>query len=250
MTRANVLGYFFSYGIILQVLAVVHWLRRRPDTFWLWIILIGGGLGALVYFVAEGLPDLALLGPTFRIFPRRKRMKQLRTMILDNPAPGNYEELGDLLLEEKKWTEAKESFDKAITSRTLDPHPYYGRALAEMELGDFPAAVSDLEQVLKTDRGYDYHRAVGLYGHALGHTGRVQQAAAAFSEAIRMSTLSETQYNYALFLQAQGRSQEAREMAQLVLAKKATLPRYLKRRERPWFRKASALLREIPKPAA
>ena len=23
--------------------------RRRPDTFWLWIILIGGGLGALAY---------------------------------------------------------------------------------------------------------------------------------------------------------------------------------------------------------
>ena len=240
-------GYFLSYGIILQVFAVIHWLRRRPDTFWLWIILIGGGLGALVYLVAEGLPDLTLLGPTFRMFPRRKRIKQLRTMILDNPAPGNYEELGDLLLEENDATAAKQAFDKAITSRTQDPHPYYGRAQAEMALGEHAAAIADLEQVIRSEPEYDYHRAKALYAHALAQTGQAEKAEAAFIDATRLSTLSETQYNYALFLRSQRRSAEAREWAQRILAKKATLPGYLKRRERPWFRKASTLLRDLPK---
>ena len=44
----------------------------------------------------------------------------------------------------------------------------------------------------------------------------------------------------------QGKTPEARQWAQRVLAKKATMPRYLKRRERPWFRKASMLLRKLP----
>ena len=60
-----------------------------------------------------------------------------------------------------------------------------------------------------------------------------------------VSTLSETCLNYAAFLAAQGRKAEAREWAERVLARKATMPRYLQRRERPWFGKAKALLKGL-----
>jgi len=43
---------FYPWGVILQAAAILHFVRRRPDTYWLWIILVGGGLGALVYIVA------------------------------------------------------------------------------------------------------------------------------------------------------------------------------------------------------
>src|SRR5207237_4379642 len=144
--------------IILQVFAVIHWVRRRPDTFWLWIILIGGGLGALVYLVAEGLPDLYLVAPTFKALGRGNRIRQMRTVILDNPAPGNYEELADLLRDEGKFAEAREAYDHAITSRTTTAHPYYGRALCSLDLGDFPAAARDLERTLAIDSNHDYGR--------------------------------------------------------------------------------------------
>jgi hypothetical protein len=248
-THAPPMGFFFGYGIILQALAVIHWLRRRPETYWLWIILIGGGLGAGVYLVAEALPDIVLLGPSFKVFPRRKRIRELQTMILDNPAPGNYEELAELLREDGRSAEARAAYDKAITPRTTTAHVFYGRALAELDAGDFAAAVRDLEQVLKLDSGFDYGRASGLYALALARSGEAQRAAAAFEGATRLSTLSETQFNYAVFLHTQGRDAEARDWAQRVLAKKATLPRYLKRRERPWFSKAAALLKELPKTA-
>lgn len=243
------LGLFYPWGVVLQALAVIHWLRRRPDNYWLWIILIGGGLGAAVYLVAEALPDVALIGPSFRVFPRRKRIKQLHTIILDNPAPGNYEELADLLREDGRVAEARAAYDKAITPRTVTPHPFYGRALAELDMNDFAAAARDLEQVLKLDKEYDYGRASGLYALALARSGESERAAAAFADATRLSTLSETQFNYAVFLHSQKRDAEARDWAQRILAKKATLPRYLKRRERPWFRKAARLLKELPKTA-
>ena len=60
-----------------------------------------------------------------------------------------------------------------------------------------------------------------------------------------MSTLSETYLNYATFLASQNRNDEARQWAQRILAKKPTMPRYLQRRERPWFRKATALLKRL-----
>ena len=67
-----------------------------------------------------------------------------------------------------------------------------------------------------------------------------------FKDATAISTLSETYYHYAAFLAAQQRTAEAREWAQRILAKKPTMPRYLRRRERPWFRKANALLKQLP----
>jgi len=38
---------------------------------------------------------------------------------------------------------------------------------------------------------------------------------------------------------------EARECAQKILDKKRTMPRYVQRRERPWFGKAKTFLKEL-----
>src|SRR5438270_11022119 len=134
--------FVLSWGILLQVLAVVHFIRRKPDTFWLWIIIIGGGFGAIVYLAVEALPDLGLLRQSFKVFPRRKRIRELESAILDNPSAGNYEELADLYSEEKKFARARQCYDKAISSRTDSPDPFYRRAIAEIEMGDFTAAVT------------------------------------------------------------------------------------------------------------
>src|SRR5919204_6090662 len=236
--------FFYPYGILLQITAIIHFIRRRPENYWLWIIILGGGLGALVYIFVEVIPDLGLLRGTFQGFPRRKRINELQALILDNPSAGNYEELADLYLQEKKYDVARQCYDKAISSRTDHADPFYRRALCALELGDFAAAVPDLERVMGFDPKYDYHRARGLLAHAYARTGETDKAQKIFSEVVQISTLSETQYNYACFLAEQGKAAEAREWVQRILNKKATLPGYLKRKERPWFRKAAALLRQ------
>jgi hypothetical protein len=239
-------SFLFPWNVILQGIAIVHFIRRRPDTYWLWIILIGGGLGAVVYIFVEVLPDFGLLRSSFKVFPRRRRIRELEAVILDNPAAGNLEELADLYLEEGKYARAREFYDRAISSRTDSPDPFYRRGLAEIELADFPAAVSDLERVLQKEPKYDFHRAAGLLAHAYAKTGQVEKADSLFRKTVQTSTLSETYLNYANFLASQGRTAEAREWTQRILAKKPTLPGYLKRRERPWFRRASSLLKQLP----
>jgi hypothetical protein len=234
----------FQYGIILQALAIVHFARRRPDTFWLFVIIIGGGLGALVYILVEVLPDAGLLRSSFQVFPRRRHIKQLQAAIVDNPSIGNYEELGDLYLEDGKYSQARECYDKVIAARADSSDAYYRRALAALEMNDYSAAVADLEIVVARDPKYDYQRAAGLLAHALGKTGHPDRALALFADVTQLSTLSETQCNYAALLAEQGRTAEAREWADKILRKKPTMPNYLRRRERPWFRKAKALLKK------
>ena len=59
-----------------------------------------GWIGALVYIVAEVIPDAGLLRGSFQAFPRRRRIHELERAILDNPSAGNYEELGLLYLDD------------------------------------------------------------------------------------------------------------------------------------------------------
>jgi len=226
----------------LQAIAIVHFIRRRPDTYWIFVILFLGWVGALVYIVAEVIPDAGLLRTSFQMFPRRRRIHELERAILDNPSAGNYEELGLLYLDNGDYSRARASYDKAIASRTDSVDAFYRRGVAEVELGDFAAAVPDLERAVTADANYDFHRSKGLLAHAYAQTGQAEKADALFQQATKISTSSETYYNYAVFLQAQGRTEEARQWAQKILDQRRTMPGYQRRRERPWFRRAYALL--------
>ena len=237
---------FSWWGILLQGFAIIHFIRRRPDAFWLWVILIGGWLGALVYIAVEAIPDAGLLRDTFKAFPRRSRIRELEAAVLDNPSAGNYEELADLYLDEKKYKRARQCYDKAISSRTDSPDPFYRRGVAATMMEDYAAALPDLERVVSQDSQYDFHRAAALLAHVYANTGQPDKAAALFEQVTRISTASEGYYNYAKFLASQGRNKEAREWAQRLIDKKRSMPGYLRRRERPWFRKANSLLRGLP----
>jgi len=237
---------FYPWGFILQALAIIHFIRRRPDGYWLFIILIGGALGALVYFVAEVVPDLGLLRAPFQRAGRRRRLAELDAIVKENAAIGNVEELADVCLEEGQFARARELYDKVLASPQMaSVDPYYRRALASLGLGDATAAAADLERVVAEEPKYGFHRAAGLLAQAYALAGRADLAEAKFKAAVAASTLSETYYNYATFLAAQQRTAEAREWAERILAKKATMPRFARRQERPWFQKAKALLKKL-----
>src|SRR5262245_5142679 len=247
-------GLFYPWGIILQVLALVHFVKRRPETYWLYIILIGGPIGAGAYLLVEVLPDTRLLPGVFQGFGRRSRIQKLETEMLDNPSAGNYEELGELSLEEKKYEKAREAFTKAIEaygtrkasgSQSDTLHTYYGRAKSALGLGDYAGAIPDLEGVDCGDLKFYYYRSAGLLGDAYARTGSLEKAAEWFVPATQYSTTPETLYNYAWYLKAQGNKDEAREWLARLMAKKRTLPGYMQRVERPWFRKGKTLKKEL-----
>ena len=125
------LFFFFAswWGIILQAVAIVHFIRRRPDSYWLFIILFLGWLGALVYIVVEVIPDAQLLRGSFQAFPRRRRIRELERAILDNPSAGNYEELGLLYLDDGDYTRARGCYDRSISQRSDSIDPFYRRIL-------------------------------------------------------------------------------------------------------------------------
>ena len=46
------LGFFFHWwSFLLMAVAIVHFIRRRPDFYWIFIILFLGWIGAAIYIV-------------------------------------------------------------------------------------------------------------------------------------------------------------------------------------------------------
>ncbi len=236
---------FYPWGFIVQGLAIVHFIRRRPENYWFYVIFFLGPPGAAVYILAEALPDLGLLRGFFQGFGRRSRVKIVETLILDNPSPANYEELGELYKDLGEFAKGREAFTHAIDSRGASPYTFYSRAKCSLGLNDLESAIADLERVVAADRKFDYYRAGGLLADAYARTGQLERAGQLFAEVTQISTTPETLYNYASFLKTVSRRDESREWLKKLEAKKRTLPRYMQRRERPWFRKGKTLVKEL-----
>jgi hypothetical protein len=236
---------FYPWGLVVQIVAIVHFMRRRPEPYWFFIIIFGGLLGAAAYIVAEVLPDVTLLRDVFQGFGRKSRAKTLETQILDNPSAANYEELGEIYKDDRQYAKAREAFNHAIAARSDSPHTFYLRGQCSLALNDFAAAIADLVPVVSADRKFDYYRAAGLLADAYAKTGELDAAGSLYGEVTEFSTTPETLYNYANYLRMSNRPEQAREWAQKLLAKKRTLPRYMERIERSWFRKGKALMKEL-----
>jgi hypothetical protein len=239
----------FGYGIAgvaLMVFALVHFVKYRSGNFiWLYVIIFLGPLGAIVYLVVEVLPELRGSHSSFKWLGRRSSIKRLEGLVLDNPSAGNYEDLAELYLEQKNYARARECFGKAISSRTDIPDPFYGRALCALEMGETAAAIPDLEKAVSIEPKHDYNRAAGLLANAYAATGRDDDADRLFRQTLKTSTLSETQFYYARFLANHGRLEEARQLAQQIVRKRATVSPQLRRADRHWFGAAEALLKQM-----
>ena len=124
---ASFLFFAFSWwAILLRIIAIVHLIRRRPNFFWIWVIL-SHWVGALIYIAVEVIPDAGLLRSSFQVFPRRRRIQELERAVIDNPSAGNYEELGLLYLDDGNFVRAR-----ACRKAAKSPSDIWNRGLSSV----------------------------------------------------------------------------------------------------------------------
>jgi hypothetical protein len=236
---------FYPWGFVVQIVALVHFFwRRRASFVWLWIIFIGGFLGAAAYLVVEVLSEAELLRAALDRRARKARVLEVETRILDNPSIANLEELGELYWDEKDYTQAREAFDRAVLAGSDSSRTLYRRGLCSLELGDAAAAAPDLEFAFRTDPKLDFYRGGMFLARAHAANGRNDEAARVFAAAMERTNTPEMLCSYAAFLTTQNRTEEAREWLKRLEELKRTAPRFVQRSERAWFKKGKALLKQ------
>jgi len=150
---------FYPWGFLVQIAALVHFFwRRRASSVWLWIIFIGGFVGAAAYLIVEVLAEADLLRKALERRARKGRISGVEAQVLDNPSVANLEELGELYWDEKDYAKAREAFDRAVGTGSDASRTFYRRGLCSLELGDAVAAVPDLEFAFRTEPKLDLYR--------------------------------------------------------------------------------------------
>jgi hypothetical protein len=237
---------FYPWGFVVQIAALVHFFwRRRASSVWLWIIFIGGFVGAAAYLIVEVLAEADLLRTALERRARKTRISGVEAQIIDNPSVANLEELGELYWDEKDYTKAREAFDRAVGTGSASTRTFYRRGLCSLELGDAAAAVPDLEFAFRTEPKLDFYRGGMFLARAYAATGRDAEAAAAFSAAMQRTSTPEMLCSYAAFLAGQNKKEEAREWLSRLEETKRTAPRFVQRTERAWFKKGKALRKQL-----
>ena len=237
---------FYPWGFIVQIIAVAHFFwRRRASFIWLWIIFIGGFVGAAAYLIVEVVSEADLLRTALDRRARKTRISTIEAQTLDNPSVANLEELGELYWDAKDYTKAREAFDRAVGAGSDSSRTFYRRGQCSLELGDAAAAVPDLEFAFRTEPKLDLYRGGMFLARAYAATGRDAEAEAAFSAAMRHTSAPEMLFSYADFLAKQNRKDEARDWLNRLEQTKRTAPRFVQRTERVWFNKGKALLKQL-----
>jgi len=87
---------FFPWGIILQALAILHFIRASRH-YWFFVITSSAPSAPSSTSLIEAASRPQLSQPPVRPrFSRRKRIRELEALVQVNTAVGNFEELGDL----------------------------------------------------------------------------------------------------------------------------------------------------------
>jgi hypothetical protein len=240
---------FYPWGFIVQIAALVHFFwRRRANSIWLWIIFIGGFVGAAAYLIVEVVAEADLLRAALERRARKERISGVEARTLDNPSLANLEELGELYWDEKNYAKAREAFDRAVGAGSDSSRTFYRRGQCSLALGDAATAVPDLEFAFRTEAKLDFYRGGMFLARAYAATGRDAEAAAVFSAAMQHTSTPEMLYSYADFLAKQNKKEDARDPLNRLEELQRTAPRFVLRTERTWFSKGKALSKQLGRP--
>jgi len=237
---------FYPWGFVVQIAALAHFFwRRRASFVWLWIIFIGGFVGAAAYLIVEVVAEADLLRVAMERRARKERISGVEAQILDNPSVANLEELGELYWDQKDYTKARDAFERAVQTKSASSRTFYRRGQCSLELGDPAAAVPDLEYAFRSEPKLDVYRVGMFLARAYAATGRNTEAATVFSATMQHTSTPEMLCSYAAFLAGQNRKDEAREWLNRLEETKRTAPRFVQRTERAWFNKGKALGKQL-----
>ena len=234
---------FLSFAFMVAML--VDWARRRPEYFWLFLIIFLPTVGPLVYFLVVVLPTFQTGGDWKKGFDASRRIRELRARLATVDLPYVHYELGEALADRKRFAQALPHLEKAASGPEDIPEARYLLGICHARLGNHAKAIEYLAPIVKADPKFRFGAAYMQLGRSLLAAGRKDEALAAFEAILRNSSLSEARYHRTALLAERGEREAAKEGLTQLIAESADLPRFKYRQELTWIRKAKRLLRTL-----
>lgn len=232
----------FGFSYLLAIALCVHVVRTGREMYWIFIMLAFHPLGALVYFVANVLPEI-IGGSTARrigqaaqqaLDPERE-YRTAKQAVYDTATVGNRMRLASAAAALGRFDEAEQLYaDAAAGIHADDPALLLGRAKALIELGRPAESLPLLDRLGEqgeVGRTAPAALALGRAYHALGRTA---EADTAYQWAAGRLPGLEALARYTVFLAEVGRRGEAQEALAEIDKRAAKTTSHFRREARMW----------------
>jgi hypothetical protein len=242
---------YLIISLLIQAAFIIHVIKTGRNTLWIWVLIIPGLAlaGILAYVVVEILPEL-LRSRTAQRTARglRKAMdptRELRRYEHEARLGGNVasrQRYAEELVRHARFEEAIDQYRQALTGLyEHDPNLMLGLAQAQFGKGDAAAARATLDELIRLNPDFRSPAGHLLYARALEAEGNVSKALEEYRIVAGSFPGAEAAVRYAQLLQAQGRREEARKVAQELLQQARIAPGHYRRAQREWLEAAARL---------
>jgi hypothetical protein len=226
-----------------DLLCAVHVVKTRRPLYWVFIILAIPGFGALVYFIAEMLPDLlhsreakqAVHGARKAIDPERD-YRALADQFDTADTVANRRALAEECLRLGKLEQAITLYQGALSGiHKTDPMIMHALARAYFTAGDFVRCTRTLEDLRAANPKFESADAHLLYARSLEGEGRRHDALPEYEAVSRYFAGAEARCRYALLLRQNGEAEQAHKLFQEVIRAVDKAGGPFKRSQREWY---------------
>jgi hypothetical protein len=242
---------YLIISLLIQAAFIIHVIKTGRNTLWIWVLIIPGLAlaGILAYVVVEILPEL-LRSRTAQRTARglRKAMdptRELRRYESEARLGGNVasrQRYAEELARHGRYEDAIAQYRQALTGLyEHDPNLMLGLAQAQFGKGDAAAARATLDELIRLNPDFRSPAGHLLYARALETEGNVSKALEEYRVVAGSFPGAEAAVRYAQLLQAQGRREEARKVAQELLQQARIAPGHYRKAQREWLEAAERL---------
>jgi len=242
---------YLIVSLLIQAAFIIHVIKTGRNTLWIWVLIIPGLAlaGILAYVVVEILPQL-LRSRTAQRTARglRKAMdptRELRRYESEARLGGNVasrQRYAEELARHARYEDAIAQYRQALSGLyEHDPNLMLGLAQAQFGKGDAAGARATLDELIRLNPDFRSPAGHLLYARALEAEGNVSKALEEYRVVAGSFPGAEAAVRYAQLLQAQGRREEARQVAQELLQQARIAPGHYRRAQREWLEAAERL---------
>lgn len=234
-------SYFYVISIALQLICVIHCIRKSNQQRWIYLIIFLPLIGCIAYFFTEivnkqdfgniqsGLGTM--LNPTGRV-------KRLENNLRFSDTFNNRVMLADAYLGIGRVDEAIELYTSSLTGAFTENDYVFRQLISAYFAQQRYADLIPLARKLYQHPEFQRSRAHIQYACALAYTGDGQGAEQEFKRLKTRFSAFEARYQYGLFLQRAGRADEARQIFSDMTGEAPHLSARERRANRIWIVKA------------
>lgn len=244
-------NYYYYIIIGLQIICVVHCLRKGTQTMWIWLIIFLPLVGCIAYIIMEMVNRNNMQqmqsGMGNIIYPAAK-IKKLEKQLEFSDTFNNRIMLADAYLYAGNTDKAIQIYETSLTGAFKEnEHVLIQLVTAYYQVQRYNDAIKVARKVYKSP-AFHTHGHV-LYAMALDKIGEADLAEKEFNTMKGKYSYFEARYQYGLFLINKNRTSEAQKILNDIVNEFSYLSSFEKRSNRVWYNNAKQELKKINTPA-